>query len=51
MSLAVLNDSADGWGPVRVACLVGLRHGDEGLRSFYTALGGLLHVEIHLSVS
>jgi len=45
MSLAVLNDSRDGWGPVRVACLAGLRHGDDGLRALYTALGGLLHDE------
>jgi hypothetical protein len=45
MSLAVLNESADGWGPVRVACLVGMRHGAEGLRTLFDSVGRFIHGE------
>lgn len=54
MSLSVLNEGRDlppeyrqmmddGWRGARAALLVGLRHGPEALRDFYTAIGTRYH--------
>jgi 2-hydroxychromene-2-carboxylate isomerase len=43
MSLAVLNDGSDGWGPVRVCIAAAQSAGPQALLPLYTAYGERLH--------
>jgi len=45
MSLSVLNDSPEGWEPVRVMAATELAYGPDAVRALYATMGTAIHTE------